>query len=184
VLILFYFPHHYRFPTVELSSDGYNKYTYNCNQRIIRLIWIPCSLIRIRDSPRFLWLHSCVYCNHMTMITLIETCSGVRNKHFVSRSRARLSPLGTSATIWLIVSAGWWMTMIMMSIEQSVECELAGEIEVLGWTLPQCYFVHHKSHMTWPLSRTWAADVASQRLTAWAIALTFVTHKVLCWRPC
>jgi hypothetical protein len=36
----------------------------------------------------------------------------------------------------------------MMTVEQSVECELAGETEVLGKNLPQCHFVHHKSHMT------------------------------------
>jgi hypothetical protein len=34
-----------------------------------------------------------------------------------------------------------WM---MLSVEQSVE-ELAGETEVLGESLPQCQFVHHKS---------------------------------------
>jgi hypothetical protein len=38
----------------------------------------------------------------------------------------------------------------MMSVEQSVEWELAGETEVLGENLPQYHFVHHKSHMTWP----------------------------------
>jgi hypothetical protein len=37
---------------------------------------------------------------------------------------------------------------MMMSVEQSVEWELAGETEVLGETLPRCHFVHHKSHMT------------------------------------
>jgi hypothetical protein len=37
-----------------------------------------------------------------------------------------------------------------MIVEQSVECELAGETEVLGENLPQCHFVHQKSHMTWP----------------------------------
>jgi hypothetical protein len=38
----------------------------------------------------------------------------------------------------------------MMSVEQSVEWELAGETEVLGENMPQCHGVHHKSHMTWP----------------------------------
>jgi hypothetical protein len=37
----------------------------------------------------------------------------------------------------------------MMSVEQSVEWELVTETKVLGENLPQCHFVHHKSHMTW-----------------------------------
>jgi hypothetical protein len=37
-----------------------------------------------------------------------------------------------------------------MSVEQSVEWELAGETEVLGENLLQRHFVQHKSHMTWP----------------------------------
>jgi hypothetical protein len=36
----------------------------------------------------------------------------------------------------------------MMSVEQSVERELAGETEILGENLRQCHFVHQKSHMT------------------------------------
>jgi hypothetical protein len=40
---------------------------------------------------------------------------------------------------------------------------LAGETEVLGENLPQCHFVHHKSHLT--RARTRAAAVGSQRLT-------------------
>jgi hypothetical protein len=38
----------------------------------------------------------------------------------------------------------------MMHVEQSVEWELAEETEVLAENLPQCYFVYHKPHMTWP----------------------------------
>jgi hypothetical protein len=37
---------------------------------------------------------------------------------------------------------------MMMVVEQSVECELARETEVLGENLPQCHFAYHKSHMT------------------------------------
>jgi hypothetical protein len=40
--------------------------------------------------------------------------------------------------------------MMMMTVKQSVECELAGETEVLGENLPQCQFFHYKSHMAWP----------------------------------
>jgi hypothetical protein len=36
----------------------------------------------------------------------------------------------------------------MMSVEQSVERELAGETEVLGETLLQFHFVQDKPHMT------------------------------------
>jgi hypothetical protein len=38
-----------------------------------------------------------------------------------------------------------WM---MITVEQPVEWELAGETEVLGETLPQCHSVHHKSQVT------------------------------------
>jgi hypothetical protein len=35
------------------------------------------------------------------------------------------------------------MMMMMMIVEPSVECELAGETEALGENLPQHHFVHH-----------------------------------------
>jgi hypothetical protein len=57
----------------------------------------------------------------------------------------RLSPLGTAATVWPIVPAT--DQMMMMIVEQSVKCELTGETETLGENLPQCHFVHYKSHM-------------------------------------
>jgi hypothetical protein len=42
-------------------------------------------------------------------------------------------------------SPGWYMSM-----GRSVECELAGQTEVLGGGgLPQFHLVHHKSHKTW-----------------------------------
>jgi hypothetical protein len=40
------------------------------------------------------------------------------------------------------------MIMMMMIVEKSVDCELAGESEVLGENLLQYHFVHQKSHMT------------------------------------
>jgi hypothetical protein len=40
--------------------------------------------------------------------------------------------------------------MMMVSVEQMMEWRLAGETEVVGENLPQCHYVHHKSHMIWP----------------------------------
>jgi hypothetical protein len=60
--------------------------------------------------------------------------------------------------------------VIIMSVERSVEWELAGETEVLEETLPKCHFVHYKSHMTWPGLEPEPPRLGSRRLTAWAMA--------------
>jgi hypothetical protein len=43
-----------------------------------------------------------------------------------------------------------YVPRVIMRMENLVEWWLAEETEVLGENLPQCHFVHHKSHMTWP----------------------------------
>jgi hypothetical protein len=53
----------------------------------------------------------------------------------------QLGPLGNAATNGLLCQP-----RVIMMMEKSVEW-LAGETEVLGESLPQCRFVHHKPHM-------------------------------------
>jgi hypothetical protein len=52
-----------------------------------------------------------------------------------------------------------------MTVEQSVEWELAGEAEVLGENVLQCHFVRQKSHMTWL-----GLEPGPPRWEAWAMA--------------
>jgi hypothetical protein len=43
------------------------------------------------------------------------------------------------------------MTECLMNVEQLVEWERAGKTDVLGENPTQCLFVHHKSHIIWPV---------------------------------
>jgi hypothetical protein len=80
------------------------------------------------------------------------------------RGGVQLGPLGTAATLGLLIQP-----RVIMMMEKLVEWWLAGETEVLWENLPQYRFVHHKPHMP-ARTRTRAAAVGNQRLTAWATA--------------
>jgi hypothetical protein len=71
------------------------------------------------------------------------------------------------------------MMMMMMSVEHSVEWELAEETEVLGENLPMPICPPYVPHEL-IRDRTLAAAVRSRRLTAWAVAQpkvdTYIAH--------
>jgi hypothetical protein len=73
---------------------------------------------------------------------------------------SKLGPLGTAATNGLL-----FQTRMIMMMEKFGGMMMAGETEVLGENLAQCRSVHHKPHMP-TRTRTWAAAVGSQLLTA------------------
>jgi hypothetical protein len=85
----------------------------------------------------------------------------------------KLSPLGTTATNGLLSQP-----LVIMVMEKLVEWWLAGEIEALGESLPQCRFVHHKLHMP-ARTRTRFTAVRTQRLTATAWPIVYLHLRQL-----
>jgi hypothetical protein len=96
----------------------------------------------------------------------------------VEPSRLLLRPL-----LAYCISTWWWM---MMSVEQSVEW-LTRETEILGEYLPQWSFVHHKSHMTWPMLKpgpphfTVLLIAQSVRKIYFWDAKSFPPNKIIPW---
>jgi hypothetical protein len=81
----------------------------------------------------------------------------------------RLSPLGTAATVWLIVSAPddrWWWWLWRNRWNK----KLAGETDVLGENLPPVLLYPPQIPHDLSRARTQAAAVGSRRLTGWAMA--------------
>jgi hypothetical protein len=90
--------------------------------------------------------------------TLLAACSFSWLNHWTWRWRQCyffiiIRSMGETEFIWdtghywaYCTSPGWWQ----MSVEQLVEWKLAKETKVLGESLHQYRFVHHKSYMSWP----------------------------------
>jgi hypothetical protein len=76
----------------------------------------------------------------------------------------KLGPLGTSATIWPIAPAPDDRCGVIGGVINR------GNLSTQG-NLPQCCFVQHKFHMSWPCARTWATMVGSWWLTTWAMVV-------------
>jgi hypothetical protein len=77
--------------------------------------------------------------------------------------------------------------MMMMNVEQSVEWEWTGKTEVPGENLPQCHFVHHKSHMIWfglEPGRRGKKPVTNHLSYGTTIRITLYISVRYCWFTC
>jgi hypothetical protein len=77
------------------------------------------------------------------------------------------------------------MTGRLMCMELLAEWELVGETEVPGENLPQCLFVHHKSHITWPVIEPEipVTNNLSYNMASWAVSMNLTHKKVMFVSP-
>jgi hypothetical protein len=70
------------------------------------------------------------------------------------------------ATLWWT----WFIFSFFRVMEHRWNKIDRGKPKYAGKNLPQCHFVHHKSHRGWPRNRTRSSAAKGRRLTAWAMA--------------
>lgn len=72
---------------------------------------------------------------------------------------------------------------LLININQLEECELVGETEVLEQNPSQCYFLHHKSHISWLCVILWLRyvphynSVLQAPYSQWCITFTCISFS-------
>jgi hypothetical protein len=122
--------------TCEYGNEPFNDILKHLNDILVSWMWFYCHLnkklcciINGREKTQVI-----VQCNMILKFSLIAIVGGESNW-----VHSALLP-----TIGLLCQP-----RLIMMMEKLVEW-MAGETEVLGENLPQCRFVHHKSHMLCP----------------------------------